>query len=457
MLRGLRLRLTLLYLLAVLICVLVLSVSTYEVLAAYFQRTTDLGLQHKMAHEFRLLGAPVPPELAAADRDWYDQRAIHLPRTLLIGDDDDDTYEDDEYEDDEHEDEFEEEFYDGELSAIFVLPLDANGQMLFDPNPHTPLSPNREALQHALAHGSDWRTVILANNTPVRLLTYRLTRDDGPAALQLGRVLLDQQRTLHQLVLILAGVGTVSMLVSGVGSWWLAGRAIMPAQQAWARQQSFVANASHELRTPLALIRASAEAVQRRLPPEQTRCTELVGDIIAESDHTAALVNDLLLLSRLDSGRLELACDPLDLARLLPELARQVEPLATAQGIVLHIPDIAGCAVADPTRLRQVLLIVLDNALKHTPAGGCITLRAWSDGRQVRVQVSDTGSGIAPADLPHVFERFYRSEQARATGSGNGLGLSIAKALMEAMRGQIGLTSVLGRGTTVTLVLPALL
>ena len=164
---------------------------------------------------------------------------------------------------------------------------------------------------------------------------------------------------------------------------------------------------------------------------------------------------DLLLLSRLDSGRLELACEPLDLAQILPELARQVEPLATAQGIAVHARDVTGTVVADPTRLRQVLLIVLDNALKHTPAGGSIVLRANSDERQVQVQVGDTGCGIAPADLPHVFERFYRSEQARATGNGNGLGLSIAKALVEAMRGQIRLTSVLGQGTTVLLVLPA--
>jgi signal transduction histidine kinase len=195
--------------------------------------------------------------------------------------------------------------------------------------------------------------------------------------------------------------------------------------------------------------------VQRRLPSDLARCTELLEDIVAESDHTAALVNDLLLLSRLDSGQLELAREPLDLAQMLPELTRQVASLATTKGIVVHTSEATGCAFADPTRLRQVLLIVLDNALKHTPAGGSIMLQASSDGRQVQVQISDTGSGIAAADLPHVFERFYRSEQARATGNGSGLGLSIAKALMEAMRGQIGLTSLSGQGTTVTLVLPA--
>ncbi len=455
MLRGLRLRLTLLYLLAALAFVLGLSVSTYQVLAAYFERTTDLGLQHKMAHEFRLLGAPVPRELATADRDWYARRAILFPATAPVGGAYDEDEEGGEYEDDERED-YAEEFYDGELSAIFVLPLDASGRMLFDPNPYTPpLPPNREAVQQAMAHGSDFRTVILSNGTQVRLLTYRLTRDDGPAALQLGRALIDQQRILNQLLLILGGVGAASVLVSGAGSWWLAGRAIVPAQQAWVRQQSFVANASHELRTPLALIRASAEAVQRRLPSDLARCTELLEDIVAESDHTAALVNDLLLLSRLDSGQLELAREPLDLAQMLPELTRQVASLATTKGIVVHTSEATGCAFADPTRLRQVLLIVLDNALKHTPAGGSIMLQASSDGRQVQVQISDTGSGIAAADLPHVFERFYRSEQARATGNGSGLGLSIAKALMEAMRGQIGLTSLSGQGTTVTLVLPA--
>jgi signal transduction histidine kinase len=469
MFRGLRLRLTLLYVLAALAFVAVLSISTYHLLATYFQATTDMGLQHKMAHEFRLLGAPVPPELAAADRDWFANRAILFPdATPMAGavnmDYADEMYEEYEaYEDDEHEgddyyeaEDYAEEFYDGELSAIFVLPLDAQGRLLFDPNPYTPpLPPNTAAVEAALEQGHDWRTITLANDTPVRLLTYRLTRDDGPAVLQLGRALIDQQRILSQLVLILLGVGSASVVVLGAGSWWLAGRAIVPAQQAWARQQAFVANASHELRTPLALIRASAEAAQRRLASDTARSQELLADIVSESDHTTALVNDLLLLSRLDSGRLELAPEPLELPTFLGDLTRQAQPLAEERSITLAADEVRGSVLADPSRLHQVVLIVLDNALRHTPPGGTITLHATSDGKQVTIAVQDTGSGIPAADLPHVFERFYRGAEARAEGGGSGLGLAIARALMEAMQGRITLESTEGQGTTVTLVLPA--
>jgi signal transduction histidine kinase len=462
MFRGLRLRLTLLYVLAALAFVAVLSISTYHLLATYFERTTDLGLQHKMAHEFRLLGASVPPELAAADRDWFANRAILFPDPSPVSYDEDDEereYEDDE--DDEGDDYYEaedyaEEFYDGELSAIFVLPLDAQGRLLFDPNPYTPpLPPNTAAVEAALEQGHDWRTITLANGMPVRLLTYRLTRDDGPAVLQLGRALIDQQRILHQLVLILLGVGSASVVVLGAGSWWLAGRSIVPAQQAWARQQAFVANASHELRTPLALIRASAEAAQRRLASDTARSHELLADIVSESDHTTALVNDLLLLSRLDAGRLELAPEPLDLPTFLGDLTRQAQPLAEQRSITLAADEVRGSVLADPARLHQVVLIVLDNALRHTPPGGSITLAAQPDGKQVQIQVTDTGSGIPAADLPHVFERFYRSAEARAEGGGSGLGLAIARALVAAMQGHITLESTAGQGTTVTLVLPA--
>jgi two-component system sensor histidine kinase BaeS len=111
--------------------------------------------------------------------------------------------------------------------------------------------------------------------------------------------------------------------------------------------------------------------------------------------------------------------------------------------------------LADPARLHQVVLIVLDNALRHTPPGGSISLSARPDGKQVQIQVTDTGSGISAADLPHVFERFYRSAEARAEGGGSGLGLAIARALVEAMQGHITLESTAGQGTTVTLMLPA--
>lgn len=411
MLKRLRWQLTGLYMLAALAFIVLLIGGTYQLLHTYFQQTTDLGLQHKMAHEFRLLGAPVPPELMAADRDWYANRAILFPdKPPPRQEQDHEAAEAPEHMRPSYEDDHAEEFYDGELSAIFVLPLNQQGELIFDPNPYTPpIPPDTAAVAVALEQGYDWRTITLENGTRVRLFTYRLTRDDGPDVLQLGRALFEQERVLDQLMLILLGLGGGSVLVLGSGSWWLAGRSLVPAQQAWERQQTFVAHASHELRSPLALIRSSAEAALRRLTTDTNRTSMLITDIVGECDYVAHLVDDLLLLSRLDAGRLTLERSSICLNEFLTTTVRQVSPLAEEQQIDIHLHHASGHVMADPTRLRQVLLILVDNALQHTPAGGSLTIRAEIHGKQGQIVVSDSGCGIPAEHLPHVFDRFYQS------------------------------------------------
>ncbi|HMQ35831.1 MAG TPA: histidine kinase dimerization/phospho-acceptor domain-containing protein, partial [Chloroflexaceae bacterium] len=414
MFRGLRLRLTLLYALAALALVSLVGGGGYLVVARYFRDVTDLALQHKMAHEFHALAAPIPAELAPADRDWSlvrgevgllpqpgadaaisqdealaraaatragdrptrvelrerDGRAVYEVRfasgarvlvaqasgVVLAGE----GREHDE-DDDAHTGEREDAAntpvpearptavpgaslaYDAELAAIVVLPLDQRGQVLFTAGAAAvPLTPDVNALQTALATGNDLRTVTLADGRRVRLLTYRLTRDDGPAALQLGRVLGDQEQVLGQLTLGLLTLGSVSMVLVGIASWWLAGRALRPAQDAWERQQRFIASASHELRTPLTLIRASAEVALRGAGPDEADQRELLGDVLAESDHMRRLVDDLLTLSRLDSGRMPLALAPVELPPLLAELQRQVARLGDERGVDVAVADAAG-------------------------------------------------------------------------------------------------------------------
>jgi signal transduction histidine kinase len=459
MFSGLRLRLSLLYLLAAGALIVLVGLGTYRLVDSYFQNTTDLALQHRLAHEFLRLGVPVPAELEAADRSWYTNRGLLFPGLTTPAPSG--TEEEEEQEEsgggapslDSAEQESAEEQYDGELAAIFVLPLAANGQGI-GTRPAAPL-PANSAVAAALAHGSDWRTVSLAGGGRVRLLTYRLPAGSGPALLQLGRTLDDQDRVLGQLALALLGLGAASAVLLGMGSWWLAGRALRPAQAAWTRQQAFVANASHELRAPLTLLRASAEVARRRLPAGDADGRALLDDVLQETDYMSRLVADLLLLSRLDAGRLTLARQPVALPPLLAEVARQVGRLASERGVQVEVAAAASMGRGDPTRLRQVLLILLDNALRHTPPGGTIRLTAQSHGRVVQIGVADTGSGIAPEHLPHVFERFYHAEVARGGADGGaGLGLALAKGLIEAQHGQIALSSRPGGGTQVTLTLP---
>ena len=448
MLRGLRLRLTLLYTLATLMVVGLIDVGAYLIVARYFANVTDLALKHKMAHEFHALAAPLPAELIPADRDWSLVRADlglrSAPTPSIDGEEPDEAYA------------LLRSVDSAELAAIIVLPLDAAGRVLFYPNPDSPpLTPDLDALRVALSAGSDLRTIVTPDGYRARLLTYRLTRPDGPAALQLARELGDQERVLEQLTGGLLMLAMLSMTLVGIASWWLAGRALHPAQEAWDRQQRFIASASHELRTPLTLIRASAEVALRSLPGEQHDQRELLGDLLAESDHMRRLVDDLLILSRLDSGRFTLLPTKVELSVLFTEIERQVARLGAEQQITISAQATAGSIRADPDRLRQILLILFDNALRHTPVGGRIELTAEPEGRMVRLTLQDSGRGIEPEHLPHIFERFYRADPARSREHGNaGLGLSIAKGLVEAMGGQIGVTSRPQQGSSFWLTLP---
>lgn len=473
MFNGLRLQLTLLYALAALGLVAFTGGGMYVMVTRYFRSITDLALQHKMAHEFHALGAPLPAELVPADRDWSlvreDLGILRRPDSVAVPEreraEDEDEDEDSARETDTRDDDARGSAtgvppslaYDAELAAIFVLPLDPAGRILFDPNPSTvPIAVNHAALQRALVAGSDLRTVSTLSGEPVRLLTYRLTRPDGPAALQLGRVLSDQDRVLGQLTVGLIALGSFSMVLIGSASWWFAGRALRPAQDAWERQQRFIASASHELRTPLTLIRASAEVALRSTSEDNSDQRELLGDVLAESDHMRRLVDDLLILSRLDSGRLALTFSRIDLAPLLSDIQRQVARLGAERGVTVVLEPVNGAVRGDMDRMRQVLLILLDNALRHTPAGGQITLSAAAQGKQFAITVRDTGCGIAPEHLPHIFDRFYRIDAARGSSEGNaGLGLAIARGLVEAMGGTIAAESTVEAGTTIRFSLPA--
>jgi signal transduction histidine kinase len=428
MFNSLRLRLTLLFLVAAIGLLVLLGAGMYWLVARYFLATTDTALQYKMAFEFRQLGASLPSDLAAAANALAGQGET-LPRGAADS---------------------------SELAAIYVLPLDMRGAVLFNPNTFVPPgSPDQTAVAAALRTGSDRRTVVLSDGTRLRILTYRLTRSDGPALLQVGRTLRGQEDVLRRLLLGLAALACASVAVLGWSSYWLAGRSLRPAQEAWERQQAFIANASHEIRAPLTLLRASAEVAQRSGEPGDPRA-ELLADVIEETDHIARLVEDLLLLSRLDARKLALELEPLALTPFLEGLARQAGRLGAEHGIDVEVGPSAGMVWADPTYLRQVLLILVDNALRHTPPGGTIRLCAQQRGQNVELAVADTGVGIAPEHLPHLFERFYRVESSRGeTRRGSGLGLSIAQALVEAQGGRLTVTSEPGAGTTVTILLPA--
>jgi signal transduction histidine kinase len=220
---------------------------------------------------------------------------------------------------------------------------------------------------------------------------------------------------------------------------------------AFLAQRRFVGDASHELRTPLTTIRGNLGLLEREPPIAEADRVAVVGDLVSETERLMRLVGDLLTLARSDAGRpLRQELVPLRplLANLLRRLAVAYPDRAIAQE---GVADVA--VLGDPDALTQVLLILLDNALKFTTPEGRVTVVLAAEANHVAISVRDTGTGIAPEALPHIFERFYQGDEAR-TGRGTGLGLAIAKALVEGQHGTIGVQSEVGRGSTFTVTLP---
>lgn len=450
MFSNVQMRLTVLYAGVALVFTIGLGAGCYALLDHYLESTTDLALQHKMAHEFIERNLPVPRQLAEAERDWTTSRTRFLPQPLPQPSNATPP------QPDTNTTVASEEAFEGELAAIFVIPLDANGHVTLPPATAAfPIPPNQEAIAPAMQHGQDWRTVTAPNGTRIRLLTYPLHDGEDITVLQAGRTLSDQDLLLRRLLEGLSVLGSVSAVLIGFGGWWLAGRSLQPAYQAWSRQQTFVANASHELRTPLTLLRASADVAQRALPKDAADSRTLLNDVLHECDYMDALIQDLLLLSRLDAGGLRLAPQALPLADVFDDIQRQVGRVAVEHSIELTIHTEPVVVHADSMRLRQVLLALLDNALRYTPPDGQVRLSTEAQERQVQFCVEDTGCGIEPEHLSQLFERFYRADPAHASKTGgSGLGLAIAKALIEAQGGRIWVESTVDVGTKVFFTLP---
>jgi signal transduction histidine kinase len=436
MFSRLRLRLTLLYLLVALLLTALIDGGVYTLLRYSFQASTDQALQRKVevgAQSLGLTAAGSTRQAVPSTEEIEDESAVSAEPNPSGGE--------------------EEDRYDADLAPVFLVPLDAQGNPVsVAAGAAAPVAPDEEALKSATESGRDLRTLVQLDGSRYRLLTTRVTTASGDVYLQAGRSLADQDAILRRSLFGMLAFSALMTLLLGWGSWLLAGRSLVPAQAAWERQQAFVANASHELRAPLTLLRASAEVAQRKLAPDSpTR--PLLEDVLRETDAMAGLVEDLLLLSRLDAGAMRLEIQPVDIAALLRDVATPFEHVARDRGIQLEVNAAPATALGDWDRLRQVVLVLLDNALRYVPAGGWIRVSGAEAAGQAVIAVSDNGSGIAPEHLPHVFERFYRGDAQGSSGSG--LGLSIARALVQAMHGEIHLESRPGEGTQVSIRLPA--
>jgi two-component system sensor histidine kinase CiaH len=311
-------------------------------------------------------------------------------------------------------------------------------------------------LAEALKNGSAVAQTSTSTGQPQRVyVLYHRDPDGTEALLEIGRSVAPEQSALSQLEMILMLVIGGSVIPALAGGYLLSGRALRPIKTSVDSQRAFVADASHELRTPVAVIRTNAELMEKHLQAgrlgQSPNDALAVEDILSETERLAKLVSQMLTLAQVDAGRSVVNPSPLSLDELAEEVGRSLRALAEAKQVTLDVNAETGIWVqGQRDRLREVIVTLVDNAIKYTSPGGRVELAVQHRHKKALLTVSDTGAGIPPESLAHIFERFYRVDKARSRDDGGtGLGLAIARHLVAAHHGDIKIESTVGVGTRV--------
>jgi len=360
-----------------------------------------------------------------------------------------------------------------------------------------PLS--QTALEAALAGQATFESVRFQEEIPIRLLSYPIRHGETLVnILRVGTSLRPVEEMLHRLIFVLLVASPLAVAVSMLGVWFLAGRALRPVdaitltaqriaagdltqriqtrskdeigrlastfndmiarlEVSFRQIRQFSADASHELRTPLTIIKGESElALRKPRSPEMYR--EALESNLEEIDRMNRIVEELLFLSRADLGEIKVASDPVQLDSLIQEVQQQATVLGQDRQIETTLGRVEPAQVlGDEWRLREMLLNLVDNAVKYSRQTGTVQLSLVRDGNMACLSVRDHGIGISPEEQGHIFDRFYRTDAARAHfQKGTGLGLSICKWIAEAHRGRIQVESILGQGSCFTILLPLL-
>jgi heavy metal sensor kinase len=343
---------------------------------------------------------------------------------------------------------------------------------------------------------------VMQNGKPIRVVSAPIAATASPVVVQIGIPIDEFAEMLDGFTWTVLLASPVLLLLASAAGYWMSGRALAPVgritrtageieaqnlserlpvlgtgdeldqlsktlnamftrlEDSFRRITQFTADASHELRTPIAIIRTTAEVIRRK-PRSDKEYAEALDRILAESERTTELIEGLMLLARADAGAEDIVTEAVRLDTLAQAACADAAVLAEAEGVALVSDGLTPCTVqGDHRALHRLLLVLLDNGIKYSNAGGvvrvCLEMRQWKDRRTAVLEVRDRGIGIAPEDLPHIFERFYRASKDRSRKiDGLGLGLSIAQSIAQRHGGEIQMESAPGVGSTVRVFLPA--
>ena len=287
----------------------------------------------------------------------------------------------------------------------------------------------------------------------VMMVSKKISTENAVQTLYVGKDVTALYSGLRKATYAQVVLGAIALLIVSAIGYYMAGRAIIPLKEAYDKQKQFAADASHELRTPLAVLMASAELLLADPSITNPFLRQVLEDLKSEVKKMTNLVSDLLMVARSDNNALKMKIQRVDLSEILQQVVRTMIPIAEKKKIRLAGENFDKIIInADEQKIKQLVIILVDNAIKYTPEGGSVLVSLESFNLERAIfAVMDSGIGIAPEDLDKVFERFYRVDKARSREmGGNGLGLAIASEIVKIHEGKISVESKLGEGTKFT-------
>jgi signal transduction histidine kinase len=307
----------------------------------------------------------------------------------------------------------------------------------------------------ALSRGEAWARQESTDDQTYRLLARRFELPPGtPWVAVAAADVVEVQNEYAALIFAFGLAGLASLVLVALGGATLARRSTEPVDRAFAQMRRFMADAAHELRTPLTVLRGRADVALQRSRTADEYAAALSG-IASETERMGSMVEKMMLLSQADSGELRIRREDVFLDDLLVDAAEDARIIAAERGVTVEIRELDEAPVlADRHLVRQMLLTVLDNAVRFTPSGGHVFAEASCTHGTATVTIRDTGPGIPSEVLPHVFEPFYRGDEARERAGGAGLGLTIAQSIADAHGATIDIVSEAGAGTRVRITFP---